>query len=64
MKAFKVFAGIMTLLVSMPLWYVLMYMLLERVQATQAMWVMFWIYMPVGILVAVAGKIAEALGDD
>ncbi len=59
MKAFKIFGGILGLFVTTPLWYILFYKILVQINATEGMWVLFWIYLPVGILVSILLKISE-----
>jgi hypothetical protein len=59
MKAFKIFGSILGLCVTTPLWYILFYKILVRIDATDGMWVLFWIYMPVGILVSILLKASE-----
>lgn len=43
-------AGVLALFVSAPLWYWLLYQVLARVQATELMWFLYWVYVPVGLL--------------
>ena len=56
----KVIGAILGLFVSLPIWFFLMYRVLEAVNATELMWFLYWIYLPVTILVSVITKIAEA----
>ena len=57
------FIAILGLLISMPLWYWLVYEILVRVQATTLMWVFFWIYAPVGFLIAILKAVLEGMVD-
>ncbi len=43
-----------------PIWYYLMYQVLVRVQATELMWFLFWVYVPVSIVVQIISKLIEA----
>ena len=63
MKALKAIYAILGLSVVMPIWYYLLYKVLQGVNATEVMWFLYWIYLPVGILVQVLTKIAEASHD-
>lgn len=63
MKAFKIFGGILALCVTTPIWYILFYKILARIDATDGMWTLFWIYMPVGILVSIILKISEMVAE-
>ena len=39
-------------LIHTPIWYWLVYQILVRVDATPTMWVFYWIYLPVGVVLA------------
>lgn len=62
MKTTKAVTGILTLFVHIPIWYYLVYHILVSIHASELMWFLFWVYMPVGILVNVLQKIIEAEG--
>lgn len=62
MKTVKTISTIITVLVSYPIWIWLYYQILLRVQATELMWFLFWIYVPVVILTAVLNAIVVAAG--
>lgn len=47
--------------ISTPLWYWLLYQILVRVDATPTMWVFYWIYVPVGVVMAMLRAITEGL---
>lgn len=55
------FGGILRFLVQLPLWFYLLYQVLERVGATTAMWVAYWTYVPVGLLCAFLADLYERL---
>lgn len=59
MKAIKLMTVIIQLLISLPIWYYLMYKILQSVNASELMWFLYWIYLPVGIVSAVILKIVE-----
>ena len=42
-------AGIVSLFLAVPLWYALMFMILQKIEATPTMWVLFFLYVPVGL---------------
>lgn len=60
MNKAKAIAGILVLFVTTPIWYYLLYKVLEAVNASELMWFLYWIYLPVGILATSLGKLAEA----
>ena len=45
------FGGLRILVIS-PIWYYLIYSILRLVQATDIMWFLFWIYLPVGVVIS------------
>lgn len=51
-------SGVISLVVVMPIWYWLMYQILERVQASELMWFLYWIYVPAGLLSSLITKLA------
>lgn len=48
----------MGLFVEMPIWFYLVYQVLVRVNATELMFFLFWVYVPVCVIVYVIQKIA------
>lgn len=54
----KAIAGLMALLVTLPIWFYLMYQVLARVGASELMWFLYWIYVPATIFVTAVAKIA------
>ncbi len=59
MKAIKVISAILTLCVTMPIWYYLLYKILIAINASELMWFLFWIYIPIGFICGIINKIAE-----
>ena len=59
MKAAKVISAILTLLITVPIWVYLIYQIMVRVQASELMWFLFWIYVPAHILANVIFKVAN-----
>lgn len=49
------------LLIHTPIWYWLIYQILVRVDATPTMWVFYWIYLPVGLVMAFLRVITDGL---
>lgn len=41
---------ILAFFVTAPIWYYLLYQILVRVNATELMFFLFWIYVPVGFI--------------
>jgi len=54
----KKIVGILGVFVVMPIWYYLFYQILARVEATELMFFLFWVYLPVGILMQIMKEAA------
>lgn len=46
-----------SLLLTMPIWFYLLYGLLERSNASELEWFLFWVYVPLTIVVQIAAKV-------
>jgi hypothetical protein len=55
----KVVGAMCWVFVVMPIWLYLLYQILERVNASDVMWLLYWVYLPVGLFVAITQKLAE-----
>jgi len=53
--------GLVTLMIQTPIWYLLVYKILIRVDATPIMWVFYWIYLPVGVVLAALRVLSDGL---
>jgi hypothetical protein len=56
----KNIAGLVGFLVVAPIWYWLLYQVLVRVNATELMWFLYWVYTPAAIFAGVLAKLTEA----
>jgi len=56
----EIAVGLLSLLITLPIWYYLFYKILVMVGATELMWFLYWIYVPVGVVLATISKIIEA----
>lgn len=59
MNKAKSFGGVLTLMIALPIWYYLLYQILKRVDASELMFFLFWVYVPAGIVGSILAKIAE-----
>lgn len=55
----KVIAGLISMFITLPIWYFLFYKILEAVNASELMWFLFWVYVPISVLVSIIAKISE-----
>lgn len=59
MNIAKAITGFISLLVTLPIWYYLMYKILDSVNASELMWFLFWIYVPTSVLASVIAKLGS-----
>jgi hypothetical protein len=50
------FFGTLSILITYPIWYYLLYKILQYVQATDLMWFLYWVYVPVTLVISVASE--------
>ncbi len=58
----KAIASILGLFVTLPIWFFLLYRILDAINAPELTWFLFWIYIPAAILVNTLTKLAETKG--
>jgi hypothetical protein len=56
----KLVATLIGLFVTGPIWFYLIYSILLRVNASELMWFLYWVYVPVGMFVATLNRIVES----
>ena len=59
MKMLKLFAGIVAIFLTMPIWFYLLYKILEAVNASELMWFLYWLYLPASIILNLIIKVTE-----
>lgn len=57
MNKVKIVAGVLSLFVTLPIWFYLLHEVLEAVQATELMWFLYWVYLPVNLLTMLIAKL-------
>ncbi len=55
----KTIMAILSVLIVAPIWFYLLYCILVRVEASELMWFLFWIYIPVAVMVAVMRELIK-----
>lgn len=55
----KVVSGILAIFVLLPIWYYLLYKILVLVNATEVMFFLFWVYLPVSLFINLIAKLTE-----
>lgn len=59
MKNTKIALSLVGVFVTAPIWYYLLYKILVSVNASELMWFLFWIYLPVGLLLQIIKAVVE-----
>lgn len=59
MKAMRIISTLLGLLIVAPIWYWLLYQVLTRVQASELMWFLYWVYVPVAVFAGLLLKIVD-----
>jgi hypothetical protein len=59
MKKLKIVQGLLAVFITLPLWFVLLYRLLDSTEANELTWFLYWVYVPVATLVNGIGRIFE-----
>ena len=55
----KAISALLTLIVTIPIWFFLLYQILDAVHATPAMWAAYWVYLPMNIIAVSLSKLSE-----
>jgi hypothetical protein len=55
----KIVSGLIALFVTMPIWFFLLFRVLEAVNANELMWFLYWVYLPASLFVSVINKIID-----
>jgi len=56
----KLISGLLALFVVSPIWYYLLYQILVKVNASELMFFLYWVYIPAAIFASILAKIAES----
>lgn len=59
MTKLQLISGILSICVSLPIWFYILYQVLEAIEATELTWFLFWAYWPVTVLSAVVFSITK-----
>ncbi len=60
MKGLKIFVGVVGFCITLPIWFYLVYTMLCAIHPDRLVWFLFWIYVPVNLLVAILSAIVTA----
>ena len=59
MKTSKIIMVLLFLFSTGPIWYYLLYKILQAVNASELMWFLYWIYLPVTIVGTLIAKLTD-----
>jgi hypothetical protein len=59
MKKLKAIRATMCLLVSLPIWFYLIYSILVAIDASELTWFLFWVYLPASALVSFISNLID-----
>lgn len=62
-KSALLFFGFCCALISLPIWYYLLYKVLVYTQATDLMWFLYWAYLPASFLGTAVSQLLKAIGE-
>lgn len=55
----KAAIAVVSIFITAPIWYYLLYKILVAVSATDLMFFLYWVYVPIDFLVQVVAKLIE-----
>ena len=55
----KILAATLMVFCTAPIWFYLLYQILVRVEASEVMWLLYWVYVPVQFFVSLVVKMME-----
>lgn len=61
MKKMHFLSSVLAICVSVPIWFYLLYRVLEAVRADNLMWFLYFVYLPVSLFVQIVAKLMESM---
>jgi hypothetical protein len=59
MKKAKLIGAVLGIFVTLPIWFFILYRILDAIKAGELVWFLYWVYVPVNLLAAFLIKIGE-----
>lgn len=56
--------GILSLLITQPIWFYLLYKILQSVEATDLMWFLYWVYVPASLFIGIFVRLLESIVEE
>lgn len=59
-KISELIGGLLSLFIGLPIWLFLLYSILKAIQPDRLVWFLFWIYVPVQIIIGILTGIVKS----
>lgn len=59
MKNLKIVSGMAAVFIILPMWFYILYQILEAINASELTWFLYWVYFPVSMLVTFVGRLLD-----
>lgn len=53
----RVLSRLLTVFVTLPIWYYILYQILTAINASELTWFLYWAYVPIGVFVCFVGAL-------
>lgn len=63
-KILLILTASLGLIVTIPIWMVLLYKILVMIDATELMWFLYWIYLPSVVFTSLLGSAIKHVSED
>jgi len=64
MKAIKLVTTLLNVVLTAPIWFYLLYKILEAIEASELVWFLFWVYIPVAFFSRLFSEIILRYGSE
>jgi len=62
MKKLKIVSAFLTIAIALPIWFYIMYQVLDAVNASELTWFLYWVYIPVILVTSFIGRLLDSDG--
>ena len=59
MPKVKIVASLIIIFITAPIWFYVLYQVLQAINASELVWFLYWIYLPFSLFASVVMKIFE-----
>jgi hypothetical protein len=61
MREIDIFAGLIQCCVRYPIWFFLLFTVLNAIHPDRLVWFLFWVYLSLGLLIALVQAVVEVI---